>query len=74
MAPAKVRATDILTVWNEKIFKACRLRRMGTTKFRLLEHVRIIKKNMTFSKGGEQNYTTEIFKINKDERRSLRPV
>jgi hypothetical protein len=43
-------------------------------KFRAGQYVRISKEKLRFGKGGEQNYTTEIFKINKAFRRSPRPV
>jgi len=36
--------------------------------------VRISKEKMKFAKGGEQNYTTEIFKIRKFVYRTPRPV
>jgi len=36
--------------------------------------VRISKEKMKFAKGGEQNYTTEIFKIRKVVYRTPRPV
>ena len=36
--------------------------------------MRISKEEMKFAKGGEQNYTTEIFKIRKVVYRTSRPV
>jgi len=36
--------------------------------------VRISKEKMKFAKGGEQNYTTEIFKVRKVVHRTPRPV
>jgi hypothetical protein len=47
---------------------------MAAVIFRVGEHVRISKEKMKFSEGGEQNYTTEMFKINKVMRRSPRQV
>ena len=43
-------------------------------KFRVGQHVRISKEKMKFAIGSEQNYTTEIFKINKVVYRTPRPV
>jgi hypothetical protein len=37
-------------------------------------HVRISKKKIKFAKGGEQNYTMEVFRINKVIRKTPRPV
>jgi len=42
-------------------------------KFHVGQHVRISKEKMKFAKGGEQNYTTEIFRIIKVIRRTLDP-
>ena len=36
--------------------------------------MRISKEKMKFAKGGEQNYTTEIFKVSKVVHRTPRPV
>jgi len=36
--------------------------------------VRISKEKMKFAKGGEQNYTAEIFKVRKVVHRTSRPV
>ena len=43
-------------------------------KFRVVKHVRISKEKMKFAKGGEQNYTTEVFRIIKVIRRTPRPA
>jgi hypothetical protein len=43
-------------------------------KFRVGQHVRISKEKMKFAKGGEQNYTTEVFRIIKVIRRIPRPL
>jgi len=48
--------------------------RLGKLKFRVGQHVRISKEKMKFAKGGEQNYTTEIFKVRKVVHRTPRPV
>jgi len=65
MAPADVRDTDVLTIWKKKRGKAAQTRRLSKPKFRVGQHVRISKEKMEFAKGGEQNYSTEIFKIRK---------
>jgi hypothetical protein len=43
-------------------------------KFKVGQHVRISKEKLKFAKGGEQNYTTEIFKIQNVVSRIPRPV
>jgi len=43
-------------------------------KFRVRQHVGIIKEKMKFTKCGEQKYTTEIFRIIKVIRRTPRHV
>ena len=43
-------------------------------KFRVVKHVRISKEKMKFAKGGEQNYTTEVFRIIKVIRRTPRSL
>jgi hypothetical protein len=43
-------------------------------KLRVGQHVRISKEKMKFAKGGEQNYTTEVFRIIKVICRTPRPV
>jgi hypothetical protein len=63
MAPSKVTDSDVLAIWkriNEKRSKI----RAAKPKLRVGQHVRISKK-IRFTKGVEQNYTTEIFKIKK---------
>jgi hypothetical protein len=43
-------------------------------RYRVGQHVRISKEKMKFPKGGEQNYTTEVFRIIKVILRTPRPV
>jgi len=43
-------------------------------KFRVGQHVRIRKEKMIFAIGGEQNFSTEIFRITKVIERRPRPV
>jgi len=73
MAPADVRDTDVLTIRNKMQGKADRTRRLSMLKFRVGQHVRISKEKMKFAKGGEQNYTTEIFKVRKVVQRTPVP-
>jgi len=55
--------------------KEKRLRiRAVRAKFRSAQHVRITKEKMKFAKGGEQNFSTEIFRIAKVIERRPRPV
>jgi hypothetical protein len=44
------------------------------SKFRIGQHVRISKEKVKFAKGAEQNYTSEMFVINKVFRRKPQPV
>jgi chemotaxis signal transduction protein len=39
--------------------------RCASAKFKVVQYVRIRKEKLKFSKGGEQNYTIEIFQIHK---------
>ena len=74
MAPADVSDTDVLTIWNKMRGKAGKTQRLSKLKFRVGQHVRISKEKMKFAKVGEQNYTTEIFKVRKLVHRTPRPV
>jgi hypothetical protein len=73
IAPAKVTDSDILAIWRRLNAKSKRIRSTDP-KFRKGQHVRISKEKMRFSKGSEQNYTTEIFRISKVIHRKPRPV
>jgi len=48
--------------------------RVAKVKFTVGKHVRISKEKMKFAKGGEQNFSTEIFRITKVKERRPRPV
>jgi hypothetical protein len=48
--------------------------RRAPVKFKVGQHVRISQEILKFAKGGEQNYTTEIFHIHKEVPRTPRPV
>jgi hypothetical protein len=63
MAPGNVRDTDVLAIWNKVQKKVKRAKRLATLKFRVGQHVRISKEKVKFGNGGEQNYTNEIFKV-----------
>ena len=73
MAPSRVTDSDVLAIWRRLKRKAEKIPRVEP-KFRVGQHVRISKEKMRFAKGAEQNYTTEIFTINKVIRRTPRPV
>ena len=48
--------------------------RVAKVKFTVGEHVRISKEKMKFAKRGEQNFSTEIFRITEVIEKRLRPV
>jgi len=68
MAPSRVTESDILAIWKRLRIRAVR------AKFRAGQHVRISKETMKFAKGGEQNFSTEIFRIAKVIESRPRPV
>jgi len=74
MAPIEVSDTDVLTIWNKMQVKAGKTQRLSKLKFRVGQHVHINKEKMNFAKSGEQNYTTEIYKIRNVVYRTPRPV
>jgi hypothetical protein len=74
MAPCNVRDNDVLAIWNKMQNKAERAKRLATLKFRVGQHVRINKEKLKFAKRGEQNYTTDIFKLRKVVHRTPLPV
>jgi hypothetical protein len=74
MAPSNVRDTDVLAICNKMQKKAERAKRLAKLKFRVGQHAHISKEKVKFAKGGEQNYTTEIFKVRKVVHRTPRPV
>jgi len=74
MAPADVSDTDVLTIRNKMRGKVGKTQRLSKLKFRVGQHVRISKEKIKFAKGGEQNFTREIFKLCKVEHRTPRPV
>ena len=73
MAPSRVTDSDILAIrkrMKEKRLRICAVR----AKFRAGQHVRIIKGKMKFAKGGDLNFSTEIFRIANVIERRTRPV
>ena len=73
MAPSRVIDSDIHAIWKRMNEKRRRIRAVRA-KFRAGQHVRISKEKMKFAKGGEQNFSTEIFRIAKVIERRPRPV
>jgi len=73
MAPSKVTESDVLAIWRRMQQRRSHIP-TALPKFRVGQHVRISKEKMRFAKGAEQNYTTEVFMINKVIRRTPRPV
>jgi len=71
MAPSSVTNSDVLSIW--KRINRRRIR-VAKVKFSAGQHVPISKEKMKFAKGGEQNFSTEIFRITKVLERRQRPV
>jgi hypothetical protein len=73
IAPARVTDSDVLAIWERMKEKRVRIP-IAQPKFRIGQHVRISKEKTKFAKGGEQNYTTEVFRIIKVICKIPRPV
>jgi hypothetical protein len=73
MAPLKVTHSDILKIMRKMRGKQSYIRR-APAKFKVVQHVRISKEKPKFAKGGDKNYTTEIFQIHKFVSQTPRPV
>ena len=73
MAPSKVTDSYILAILNRMRSKHGSIR-PAAVRYSVGQHVRISKEKLKFAKYGEQNYTTEIFRISKVVRRDPRPV
>ena len=71
MAQSKVTDSDVLAIWRNNKNRHVRSTR---AKFRLGRQVRISKEKMKFAQGAEQNYSLQIFRINKVIHRPPRPV
>ena len=63
MVPAEVTESDVLAIWTRLNKSRSRVRTVGA-KFRVGQHI-ISKEKMKFAKGSEQNFSDEIFRINK---------
>jgi len=61
MALSRVADSDVLAIWK-RISRGRRIR-VAKFKFSVGQHVRISKEKMKFAKSGEQNFSTEIFRI-----------
>jgi len=64
MAQSRVTDSHILAIWKRMNEKRLHIRAVRA-KFHAGQHVRIRKKKMKFAKGGDQNFSTEIFWIAK---------
>ena len=73
MAPSRVKDSDVLVIWKRMNSRRRRIR-LAKVKFSVGQHVRICKEKMKFAKGGEQTFSTEIFRITKVIERKPRPV
>jgi hypothetical protein len=73
LAPSKVTDMDVLAIWKKMNTNIQRVRTIRA-KFKVGQHVRISKEKMKFKKGAEQNFSQEIFRINKVVKRTPRPV
>jgi len=69
--PLRVTDSYVLAIWKRM---SRRLIRVAQVKFTVGQHVRISKETMKFAKGGEQNFSTEIFRITKVIQGRPRPV
>ena len=73
MAPSRVTDSDVLAIWRRMNRRRRRIR-VAKVKFGVGQHVRISKEKMKFAKGGEQTFSTEIFRVTKVIERKPRPV
>ena len=73
MAPSRVTDSDVVAVWK-RMYSRRRLIRVAKVKFSVGQHVRIGKEKMKFAKGGEQTYSSEIFRVTKVIERRPRTV
>jgi len=73
MAPSGVTDSDILAIWKRMNEKSLRIRAVRA-KFFDRQHVRISKEKIKFVKGGEQKFSTVIFRIAEVIGRQPRPI
>jgi len=64
MAPAKITDSDVLAIWTRMNERRSRVR-TARAKLSVGQYVRISKEKMKFAKSVEQNFSQEIFQINK---------
>jgi len=64
MAPSRVTDSDSLAILKRMDQKRLHIRAVRA-KFGAGQHVRISKERIKFAKGGDQNFSTEIFRIAK---------
>ena len=74
MALSHVTDSDILAKWKKVEAKGRRSIRLAKVRFSVVQLVRISKGMMKFSKGAEQNFSIEIFRITKVIQKRQRPV
>jgi hypothetical protein len=72
MAPERVTDSNVFAICERMIEKSSRIF-IAQPKFRVGQHVCISMEKMKFAKRGEQNYTTEVFRIIKVIRKILDP-
>jgi len=73
MAPSRVTDSDVLAIWKRMNRRRSCIR-VAKLKFSVGQPVRISKEKMKFANGGEQTFSTEIFRITKVIERRPRPV
>jgi len=73
LAPSDWTDSEVLAIWKRMNSRRRRIR-FTKVKFSVGQHVRISKEKMKFAKGGEQNFSSEIFRITKVIDRRPRPV
>ena len=72
MAPVSVSDSDVLAIWKRMQIKQGKVR-TKKAQYSAGQHVGISKEKMNFVKSAEQNFSTEILRIIKVIRRTLRP-
>ena len=72
MAPSRVTDSDVLAMW-QRMSRRRRIR-VAKVKFSVGQHVRISKEKTKFAKGGEQTFSTQIFRIKKVTELRPRPA
>jgi hypothetical protein len=73
MAPGKVSPSNIYSVWRKLTSRQAKIPH-GRVKFKVGYLVRITKQKVAFTKGYDQTFSTEIFKVVKVITRVPQPV